>query len=182
MSNVFKKLQQARVILQEKNLKKSGSNKFAGFNYFELADFLPTLNLIMDEIGLTPVFYIVDSMAFLDIYDNDSDDVSNCIHFSTPIAEAQLKGCTPIQCLGAVNTYCKRYLYLNALEIVENDVLDSQAGSENIISTKEEKTEKKEVKAYICSNCGKEITQAEYGYSQNKFKKPLCRECQKLEK
>ena len=85
MSNVFKKLQQARVILQEKNLKKSGSNKFAGFNYFELADFLPTLNLIMDEIGLTPVFYIVDSMAFLDIYDNDSDDVSNCIHFSNGI-------------------------------------------------------------------------------------------------
>ena len=38
-----------RVKLQNSKLKKSGKNKFAGFDYFELADFLPTLNELMLE-------------------------------------------------------------------------------------------------------------------------------------
>ena len=46
-----------------------------------------------------------------------------------PTTELTLKGCTPIQALGGVNTYCRRYLYLNALEIVENDLLDGKAGT-----------------------------------------------------
>ena len=33
--NVYKKLQEARVDLQSKPLKKSGRNKFAGFEYFD---------------------------------------------------------------------------------------------------------------------------------------------------
>ncbi len=37
-------------------------------------------------------------------------------------------------------------------------------------------------KSYNCSNCAKEITQAEYAFSLKNFKKSLCRECQKLEK
>jgi predicted aldo/keto reductase-like oxidoreductase len=35
MSNVFEKLQQARVQLQNEKLKKSGKNAYAGFSYFE---------------------------------------------------------------------------------------------------------------------------------------------------
>ena len=38
-----------RVKLQNAKLKKSGKNKFAGFDYFELADFLPKLNELMLE-------------------------------------------------------------------------------------------------------------------------------------
>ena len=40
------------------------------------------------------------------------------------MSEAQLKGCHPVQNLGAVETYIKRYLYQNCFEIVENDALD----------------------------------------------------------
>ena len=36
--SVYKKLQEARVMLHNTKLEKSGKNKFAGFNYFELAD------------------------------------------------------------------------------------------------------------------------------------------------
>lgn len=39
--NIYKKLQKCRVDLQNSNLKKSGNNKFAGYSYFELGDFLP---------------------------------------------------------------------------------------------------------------------------------------------
>ena len=45
-----------RCALQKKNLKKSGKNKFAGFDYFELADFLPTLNELMLAEGVNDLF------------------------------------------------------------------------------------------------------------------------------
>jgi hypothetical protein len=43
------------------------------------------------------------------------------------MAEANLKGCHPIQNLGAVETYTRRYLWVTAMEIVEHDALDSSA-------------------------------------------------------
>ena len=39
--------------------------------------------------------------------------------------DATLKGAHPIQNLGAVETYQRRYLYMTAFEIVEADVLDA---------------------------------------------------------
>jgi hypothetical protein len=47
------------------------------------------------------------------------------VTFTSPMADANLKGCHPIQNLGAVETYNRRYLYVSALEIVEHDALDS---------------------------------------------------------
>ncbi len=43
---VHKKLMAARIMLQNAPLKKSGHNKFAGYSYFELGDFIPTINQI----------------------------------------------------------------------------------------------------------------------------------------
>ena len=39
--SVYKKLQMARLALVQTTLKKSGRNKFAGYEYFELGDFIP---------------------------------------------------------------------------------------------------------------------------------------------
>jgi hypothetical protein len=50
------------------------------------------------------------------------------ITFVSPTKEVELKGCTGIQGIGAVHTYMRRYLYMNALEIVENDELDARVG------------------------------------------------------
>ena len=44
---------------------------------------------------------------------------------STDSQGASLKGCHPVQNEGATITYLKRYLYLNAFEISEADVLDA---------------------------------------------------------
>jgi hypothetical protein len=41
-----------------------------------------------------------------------------------PMAEAALKGAHAIQNLGAVQTYMRRYLWVTAMEVVENDYLD----------------------------------------------------------
>lgn len=126
--NIYEKLQKARVTLQEKELKKSGKNKFAGFQYFELKDFLPHINSILSELKLFSKFDLKDGTATLAIIDSEKPD--EVLVFETPSETVELKGSTAIQALGATHTYLKRYLYLNALEIIESDLLDSISGSE----------------------------------------------------
>jgi hypothetical protein len=115
---------QARILLQNASLKKSGHNKFAGYSYFELGDFIPTINSIFNDIGLCGVVSYDSEIASLTI--TDTDDGTNII-ITSPMAEANLKGCHPIQNLGAVETYTRRYLWVTAMEIVEHDALDSSA-------------------------------------------------------
>jgi hypothetical protein len=121
---VHKKLMAARISLQEATLKKSGHNKFAGYSYFELGDFIPTITEIFYNIGLCGVVSYDSEIASLTI--TDTDDGTNIV-ITSPMAEANLKGCHPIQNLGAVETYTRRYLWVTAMEIVEHDALDSSA-------------------------------------------------------
>lgn len=125
MSSVHKKLMQARIKLQATPLKKSGLNKFAGFQYFELGDFLPQIQQIFSEIGLCGVVSFDNQLATLTI--TDTEDGSNIV-LTSPMAEANLKGVHPIQNMGAVETYSRRYLWVTALEIVEHDALDATTG------------------------------------------------------
>ena len=124
---VYHKLQTARIKLQSTQLKKSGHNKYAGYQYFELGDFLPTINQIFHELGLCSTVSFTADNAVLCIVDTDTGGV---ITFTSPMAEAQLKGCHPVQNLGATQTYLRRYLYVNALEIVEHDALDATTSSD----------------------------------------------------
>jgi hypothetical protein len=122
MASVHKKLMQARIRLQSAPLKKSGLNKFAGFQYFELGDFLPIIQHIFQQEGLCGVISFDKELATLCI--TDIDDGSQIV-LTSPMSEASLKGVHPIQNLGAVQTYLRRYLWVAALEIVEHDALDS---------------------------------------------------------
>lgn len=134
MMNIYEKVQKARVQLQSQQLKKTGENKFAGFKYYELADILPSVNVLFDQLKLFSAFNIKDDIATLTIVDIEKPE--SAIQFTSPIADAQIKGTTPVQSLGGVHTYLKRYLYVNALEIVEGDVLDSQVGANTLTEQK----------------------------------------------
>ena len=120
---VFKKLQEARIKLQNTELKKSGKNKFAGYQYFELGDFLPTIQNICNDIGLCGHITFYTDIAILSI--TDVEDPAQFIEFKCPMSSAALKGCHDVQNLGAVQTYLRRYLWTNAFEIVEHDAIDS---------------------------------------------------------
>jgi hypothetical protein len=132
---VYSKLQKARVLLQEQPLKKSGFNSYAGFKYFELGDFLKQTNIIFDNLGLCPVFSISDGEATLRIYDSEFGGV---IYFCSPTADAsnEKSKAPPIQSLGSQHSYLRRYLYLNALELIENDVVDATIGKDEPKSAK----------------------------------------------
>jgi hypothetical protein len=109
-------------MLQKKDLKKSGHNKFAGYSYFELGDFLPQTQEIFGLCGLTGIVSFEPSEATLRIYEHDGDGM---ILFTSTRAELSLKGCHPIQNEGAIQTYQRRYLWVACMEIVEHDAIDS---------------------------------------------------------
>ena len=119
---VYAKLIKARVALQSKQINKSGHNKFAGYKYFELADFLPAVQEIFAEVGLVDVIQFTADIATMHLI--DITDGSNVV-FTSPMGSAQLKGCHEVQNIGAVETYQRRYLYVAAMAIVEHDALDS---------------------------------------------------------
>jgi len=112
----------ARVKLQSVEMKKSGLNKFAGYSYFELGDFIPHVQVIFNDLGLCGVVTFNTEYAQLCITDVDDGTV---IVVTSPMAEANLKGAHPIQNLGAVLSYQRRYLWMAAMELVEGDAVDS---------------------------------------------------------
>ena len=136
---VYQKLQTARVKLQNVELKKSGHNSFAGFKYFELGDFLPTVNSIFFELNLCSVFSIENNEAVMRIIDTE---FGGTIFFRSPVVDAVSRvtidagKSPPIQALGSQHTYLRRYLFLNALEITEHDAVDATLGKDEPKSAK----------------------------------------------
>ena len=121
INSVMKKLQKSRVDWQSKPRKKSGFNKFQNFKYFVLKDILPTVNEIFNKNGLYSQYNLTKDYAELIITDSSTGD-----YLTYRIPVQKLDNPT-MQNIGAINTYSKRYLYMNALEIEEDeDELDSQ--------------------------------------------------------
>lgn len=170
MLNIYDKLQTCRVELQKLQLKKSGENKFAKFKYYELADFIPSINELFLKHKLFSNFSINENSASLTIY--NAENIEEKIIFSTPVASAEVKGCTPIQSLGAIHTYLKRYLYLNALEIVENDALDPLIGNKNFNPNPKSKADDKksdeDVEYYLTLDAIEDISMLKQFYEESK--------------
>ncbi len=120
--NIYEKLQKCRTDLQNTNLKKTGSNKFAGYSYFELADFLPKVNELFRDAKLCGIIIYTHEIATLTVVNSEKPEET--ILFTSPMSTAALKGCHEVQNLGAVETYLRRYLYMTALEITDSDALD----------------------------------------------------------
>lgn len=122
---VHAKLMQARIKLHGLEIKKSGRNEFAKYNYMELGDFLIPTQQIFAELGLCGVVSFTADVATLTI--TDVEDDTGSIVITSPMGSASLKGCHEVQQIGAVESYQRRYLWVTAMEIVEHDAIDSSA-------------------------------------------------------
>ena len=154
-----------RVKLQNAKLKKTGNNSFAGFDYFELSDFLPKLNELMLEEGINDLFTIETDLnetmvAKLTLIKGDETQDYRMPFkiFDTPLTfkkdkkgeymkdkednYIQVPSMQDIQYLGALNTYYKRYLYLNAFGITDGDVIDAMDNT-NIENKRKSKSDLK---------------------------------------
>jgi len=125
--NVYQKLNRARAEFHVSEIKKSGLNKFAGYKYFELADFVIPALEIFNEVGLTSIIRFGKDIAEFIVVNTEKPD--EIIVFTSPMSTAALKGCHEVQNLGAVQTYITRYLWVSVLHIVEHDALDATTGS-----------------------------------------------------
>lgn len=124
--NIYEKLNAAREEFHQSKLKKSGQNKFAGYSYFELSDFIIPALEIFKKHQLASVISFGLTEAKMEIVDTEFPEQR--IVITSPMSTAALKGCHEVQNLGAVQTYLRRYLWVAALEIVEHDALDATTG------------------------------------------------------
>lgn len=120
---LLEKLAAVRLELQQKSPAKSGKNTFSNYDYYELADFMPAVTELMHKHKLVGLFNMDAENAMLRIVDCEKPDDAEV--FTLPVREATLKGAHPIQNLGAMVTYMRRYLWMVAMELVESDGLDA---------------------------------------------------------
>ena len=116
-----------RVELQKKKIIKSGKNPHARFGYFELKDYLPSLNELMHKYSVNDQITFTQDQAILKlIKGEETQEYSMPFRlFDTPLTNAGKKSMQDIQYLGALTTYYKRYLYNNAFGITDGEVIDS---------------------------------------------------------
>ena len=121
--NIASKLLLARKAFLGSGVKKTGINRYAEFKYFTLEDIIPVKQSIFEEIGLVDVITFTPEIATLNLL--NVDNLEEGITFSSPLAEDESLIKNPIQKLGAVETYVRRYLYMLMLDIVEADTVDA---------------------------------------------------------
>ena len=162
--NVYQKIQAVKKELSARELKKSGENKFSGFKYYELGDFLPSVIELCGKYGLFTKIDFQDVIstetqeeqlvkktkigekATLTIINSDNPDQKEI--YSCDVKELDLKGANSIQNYGGVQTYLRRYLYMNAFDIVEADMFDS----DEFEKKKKKKAEKDDLEKLV-DNC-----------------------------
>jgi hypothetical protein len=120
--NIYWKIQQVKGKFLERNVKKSGKNKFANYSYYELADIIPNIIYLCNEQGLFTKFTFTKEEARLEIRNVEKPDEFE--FYTSPMEELELKGANRIQALGGVETYQRRYLLMAAFDIIENDMFD----------------------------------------------------------
>ena len=134
--NVYQKLNACRLAFKSAKVAKSGTNTYAGYDYFELDDILNAIIPICNEHNCVTIVNFSQETAILTFHDCES---GQDIVFTSPMSTASLKGCHEVQNLGAVESYIKRYLYQNCFEIAEPDACDRTMGKPEKQAQKQQK-------------------------------------------
>lgn len=181
--NLFEKIQQIRIDLKKKDIKMTGRNDYSGYDYFELDDFLTPVNELMSEYKMTAIPSFNNEFATLTAI--NLEDPQDRWVITSPFGGAQLKGCHEVQNIGAVETYQRRYLYQALFDIAESDALNKTQGKPTQ-APQTKPTQKPQQQAtntdLICSKCEKPVSDKVAKYSEDKYGKVLCYDCQQAEK
>ncbi len=121
---ILKKMNDAVEIIKSQNLKKKGKNTFSKYDYYtpeqvsELVigachktKLFPKFDLIRNELGIT---------GKLSVYDIESEEAPIVFEMASDIPS--IKATNISQQLGGAMTYTKRYLFMNAFDIADNNL------------------------------------------------------------
>ena len=145
MNNIYQKINSIKQDFLKSNVKKSGKNKNAGFEYFELVDFMPTLVELMNKYKVYSFISFTEKEATITLINVEKAEekviiTSPVVDFKSFKYEKDGKGnytgnviedltnMNSIQKMGAIQTYIRRYLYLIAFDIVEPELFDNLSG------------------------------------------------------
>lgn len=134
--NLYEKIQEMKLQLLNMNLKKSWENSYAKFKYYELWDFLPQIIQLCKEYKVFSRILFNNENAVLELV--NIENPTETATYTSPMRELELKWCNQIQALGWTETYQRRYLYMNAFDIVESDMFDAVAWDEKKAEVKKE--------------------------------------------
>lgn len=127
--NIYAKLALCRQEFLRADLKKTGVNPHAEFEYLELADFLPTASRILAEHGLVYLVSFRDEQVVGTLVNTENSEEQ--IEFTVPyrcIAEPAKFRMNEVQSCGAEITYYRRYLWFIVMDCVDPDALDRTSG------------------------------------------------------
>lgn len=121
--NVYQRLTLVREEFHAKGVKKSGRNMQLTSKYFELEDIIPNSRPLFKKHELIPICNFTKDEGIMTIVDMLNPE--STIVFTTPRREWEgNKSVNPVQASGATDTYMRRYLYQQALDIVEEDEIE----------------------------------------------------------
>lgn len=133
--NIHEKIQTIKCELAAEGLKKGGDNAYSGYKYFELADFLPQLNMICAAHNVSHAITASADLTQMVLTVRDTEKPDSCLEYRIPLSTANLKASHPVQNLGAVITYSRRYLLMMAFDIVQADTLEMLNGKQGTVAT-----------------------------------------------
>ena len=124
-ASIYERLAIVRQAFRAQDIKQSGLNTHADFTYFELPDIIPTATELLTAQRLVfivnfPGEYVVGDLI-------DIDDPSVKIAFVLPfamIADPAKFRMNEVQGMGAAQTYYRRYMYYQMLDICNKDEFD----------------------------------------------------------
>ena len=121
--SLLNKIERVKEELIQLKPKKSGKNNFQKYDYYQLGDFLPTVRSLLKKYGLASELTFSKHKGTLTIFDCETG-----MYRKWKIDIPDMKQTQPtkdMQTIGALQTYARRYLYLQALEIAEGDPIDA---------------------------------------------------------
>lgn len=152
--NIYQRLQEARIRFAKAGVKKNGINRNDEYKYFLLEDIVPVATVILQELELLFITTFPNNVPtgiLIDMLHPENTIIFNSYTDEEPVLTR--KGnriMTPIQEKGAKETYQRRYLYVQLLDITEGDLIDSgymDDEDEKEPDNKKETTSKKETTA-----------------------------------
>ena len=169
MSKLNKSIIKIRAELAKADLKKSGRNEFAGFSYFELGDFLPTLTELMAQEGVNDRFFIDNNYAILELIKDEEKQAYTMpfVMFDVPLSKNGKPQMQQIQYLGALTTYYRRYLYMNAFGISEGEIIDKMEPQQQAKAPAPAREQKRSQKAKLWAEFEKKISEYSMGVTSD---------------
>jgi len=147
--NIFEKIDAVRMALLKEEMTKD--KKAFNYKYIDLPQIEP---MILEECHKVKMLTMVDfpqGFAVMKVYDLEADSMNPALQISVPCDASlvDIKGSQPIQKVGGMMTYMRRYLYMQLFAISEHDSVEGVGNAEREIAKEKAEEEVKKVNPQV---------------------------------